>query len=46
MNIEKCAEAIKAEENRIDLLVLNAGKWRCKMGMIQVVTVDINYDLF
>ena len=25
MNIEKCAEAIKAEEKRIDLLVLNAG---------------------
>ena len=26
MNIEKCAEAIKTEENRIDLLVLNAGE--------------------
>ena len=25
INIEKCAEAIKAEEKRIDLLVLNAG---------------------
>lgn len=25
LNIEKCAEAIKAEERRIDLLVLNAG---------------------
>ena len=26
INIEKCAEAIKAEEERIDLLVLNAGE--------------------
>ena len=46
MNIEKCAEGIKAEEKRIDLLVLNAGKWRCKMGMIQVVRVNINFALF
>ena len=28
MNVEKCAEAVKAEERRIDLLVLNAGMYR------------------